>query len=159
MRVALHLAFVTILGSLAPQATAQEGTSASGAMSIGKFTVEFKHVYLVAVAVNGKPERRLIFSANDIGAGIGKCTTVSCATSDLKEGLELEIDAGVRMNLWAVANGQKVQHSDTAPRTNLTTTIDSGDMVAGTLAIDRSSIGGPKINVEFKAKLSKAYKG
>ena len=159
MRAALHIAVAAVIGSVVPLAAAQEGNSASGAMSIGKFTVELKHVYLVSAPVDGKPARRLIFSANDIGTGIGKCTTISCATYDLKEGLELEIDTGARMNLWAVANGQKVQHSDTAPRGNLTTTGDSGDTVAGTLAIDRSGIGGPKISVEFKAKQTKAFKG
>jgi len=159
MRVALHLAIAAIIGSVVPLVTAQEGNSASGTMLIGKLTVEFKHVYLVSAPVDGKPARRLIFSAKDIGTGIVKCATISCATNDLKEGLELEIDTGARMNLWAVANGQKVQHSDTAPRASLATSVDSGDTVAGTLAVDRSGIGGPKINVEFKAKLTKAFKG
>ena len=158
MRFALRLTGV-LLAAVATLTAAQEGNSASGGMSIGKFNVDFKHVYLVASPVDGKTARRLIFSASDLGAGIGKCATISCATNDLKEGLELEIDSGARMNLWAVANGQKVQHSDTSPRTNLTTTVDARNTVAGTLAIDRSGIGGPKINVEFKATLTKEFKG
>ena len=63
------------------------------------------------------------------------------------------------MNLWAVANGQKVQHSDTAVRSTMTANVDKPDAVAGTLAIDRSSIGGPKVNIDFKAGLTKAFKG
>lgn len=164
MRTTIRLAFAAALIALAPllstHAIAQEGNTASGSMTVSKYNVAFKHVYLVAAPADGKTARRLIFSATDIGAGIGKCTTISCATNDLKEGLELEIDApGGRMNLWAVANGQKVQHSDTAPRATLTTTADAPDAVAGTLAIDKSASGGPKINIEFKAKLTKAFKG
>ena len=63
------------------------------------------------------------------------------------------------MNIRPVANGQKVLPSDPEPRGNLNTTGDSDDEVDGTVAIDRSGIGGPKISVEFKAKLTKAFKG
>lgn len=49
-----------------------------------------------------------------------------------------------------------VQHSDTAVRSTLTATADKPDAVAGVLVIDRST--GPKINIEFKAKLTKAFK-
>jgi hypothetical protein len=163
MRTTFRFAFAAAVIALAPlvstSAAAQEGNTASGTMAVSKFNVAFKHVYLVAAPADGKTARRLIFSATDIGAGIAKCTTISCATNDLKEGLELEIDSPGRMNLWAVANGQKVQHSDTAPRDTLTTTTDAPDSVAGKLAIDKSASGGPKINIEFKAKLTKAFKG
>ena len=138
---------------------AQDANTASGTMIIGKHTVAIKYVYLVSAAEGAKKDRRLIFSAKDLAASIGKCTTISCTTNDLNEGLELELDSGERMNLWAVANGQKVQHSDTVVRSELAATADKPDAVSGVLAIDRSSIGGPKINIDFKAGLTKAFKG
>lgn len=137
---------------------AQDTNMASGAVIIGKHTVAIKYVYLVSATGGEHKGRRLIFSAKDLAASIGKCTTISCADNDLTEGLELELDSGERMNLWAVANGQMVQHSDTAVRSTLTATVDKPDAVAGVLVIDRSSIGGPKINIEFKARLTKAFK-
>lgn len=145
--------------TLSAAAFAQAGNNASGTMIIGKHSVTIRHVYLVSAAEGDKKGRRLIFSEKDISASIGKCPDISCATNDLTEGLELELDSGERMNLWAVANGQKVQHSDTAVRSTFTATANKADAVAGVLAIDRSNIGGPKINIEFKAGLTKAFKG
>lgn len=144
--------------SLSLNALAKDANTASGTMIIGKHNVVIKYVYLVSAAEGDTRGRRLIFSASDIGASIGKCTAISCATSDLNAGLELELDSDERMNLWAVANGQKVQHSDTAVRSTLKATVDQPDAVAGVLAIDRSDSGGPKINIEFKARLTKAFK-
>lgn len=144
--------------SLSLNAFAQDANTASGTMIIGKHKVAIKYVYLVSAAEGDNQGRRLIFSASDIGASIGKCTTISCATGDLDAGLKLELDSGERMNLWAVANGQKVQHSDTAVRSTLKATVDKPDAVAGVLAIDRSDSGGPKINIEFNARLTKAFK-
>ena len=144
--------------SLSINAFAQDANTASGTLIIGKHNVAIKHVYLVSAMQGDKKGRRLIFSAKDIAASIGKCTKISCATNDLNEGLELELDSGERLNLWAVANGQKVQHSDTAVRSTFTATADKPDEVAGVLAIDRSNIGGPKINIEFKARLTQSFK-
>lgn len=144
--------------SLSLNALAQDANTASGTMIIGKHKVAIKYVYLVSAAGGDNKGRRLIFSASDIAASIGKCSTISCATNDLNEGLELELDSGERMYLWAVANGQKVQHSDTAERSTFAATADKPDAVAGVLAFDRSNIGGPKINIEFKASLTKAFK-
>ena len=144
--------------SLSPNAIARDANTAIGTMIIGKHNVAIKFVYLVSAAEGEEQGRRLIFSASDLAASIAKCTTISCADNDLNEGLELELDSGERMNLWAVANDQRVQHSDTAERSTLTATADKPDAVAGVLAIDRSKIGGPKINIEFKASLTKAFK-
>ena len=156
----LFVLAVTALTLLSPlQTLAQETNTASGTMTIGKHNVAIKHVYLLSATDGTKKGRRLIFSASDLSAAIDKCKVISCATNDLNEGLELELDSGERLNLWAVANDQKTQHSDTAVRSTLMTTTDTADAVAGVLAIDRSGIGGPKINVEFKAKLTKAFKG
>ena len=142
--------------SLSPNALAQDANTASGTMIIGKHNVAIKYAYLVSAAEGDNKGRRLIFSASDIAASIGKCTTISCAGKGLNEGLELELDSGERMNLWAVANGQMVQHSDTAVRSTLTATANKPDAVGGVLTIDRSNI---KINIKFKAMLSKVFKG
>ena len=156
----LFVLAVTALSLLSPlQTLAQDANTASGTMTIGKFKVAIKHVYLVSATDGAKKSRSLIFSASDLSAAIGKCAKISCATNDLDEGLQLELDSGERMNLWAVANGQKTQHSDTAVRSTLKATTDTADAVAGVLTIDRSGIGGPKIDVEFKARLTKAFKG
>ncbi len=135
---------------------AQDANTASGTMVVGKHNVAIKYVYLVSAAEGDNKGRRLIFSASDIAASIGKCATISCAAKNLNEGFELELDSGVRMNLWAVANNQMAQHSDTVVRSMFTATADKPDAVAGKLAIDRPNI---KISVEFKAILTKAFKG
>ncbi len=145
--------------TLSINAFAQDANTANGTMIIGKHSVAIKHVYLVSAVAGDKKGRRLIFSAKDLAASIGKCANISCATNDLMEGLELELDSGERMNLWAVANDQKVQHSDTVVRSAFTATTDMPASVSGVLAIDRSAMGGPKINIEFKAGLTKAFKG
>ena len=144
--------------SLSLNVLAQDANTASGTMILGKHNVAIKYVYLVSAAGGNDKGRRLIFSAKDIAASIGKCTKISCASQGLDAGLELELDSGERMNLWAVANGQLVQNSNTAVRSTLKATVDKPDAVAGALAIDRSDIGGPKINIEFKAGLTKAFK-
>ncbi len=142
--------------ALSPDSFAQDTNTASGTVLLGKHTVAIKYVYLLSATGGENKGRRLIFSAKDIAASIGKCTTISCASKGLDAGLELELDSGERMNLWAVANGQMTQHSDTAVRSTLTTTVDKPDAVAGALVINRDT--GPKINIEFKARLTKAFK-
>ena len=144
--------------SLSLNALAQDANTAGGTMILGKHNVAIKYVYLVSAAQGDEQGRRLIFSASDIAASIAKCTTISCTNDDLNEGLELELDSGERMNLWAVANGQKAQYSYAVAHSTLTATADKPDFVAGVLAIDRSDSGGPKINIEFKARLTKAFK-
>ena len=141
--------------SLSLNALAQNANTASGTLIVGKHNVAIKYVYLVSATGGSHKGRRLIFSASDIAASIGKCTMISCAAKNLTEGFELELDSGERMNLWAVANNQMAQHSDTVVRSMFTATVDKPDAVAGVLAIDRSN---SKINVEFKAGLTKAFK-
>lgn len=153
------LLLLTLLSlSFSPNALAEDANTASGTIILGKHKVAIKYVYLVSATEGDNQGRRLIFSASDIGASIRKCTKISCAAKNLNEGLELELDSGERMNLWAVANDQMVQHSDTAPHSTLTATADKPDFVAGVLTIDRSESGGPKINIEFKARLTRAFK-
>ena len=141
--------------SLSLNVLAQDENTASGMMVVGKHKVTIKYVYMVSAAEGDNKGRRLIFSASDIAADIGKCTTISCTSKNLNEGFTLELDSPGRMNLWAVANNQMAQHSDTVVHSMLKTSVDKPDAVAGVLAIDRPNV---KINVEFKIRLTKTFK-
>ena len=79
-----------------------------------------KNVYLVKGpnSMDGKVIRRLIFTSVDLGAKIKACATMSCSDNDLREGLEVDLVAGPRMNYWFVGNDQRVQYSGTAQTGN-----------------------------------------
>ena len=55
-------------------------------------------------------------------------------------------------------NGQKIQYSGTEPRESLASTANDAKKVAGTLRFDKTSAGGPKVDVTFDAALVKDLK-
>ena len=126
----------------------------------GPIVINVANVYLVKGpdAVSGKTLRELVFAPVDIGAKVQSCATISCVSGNLNDGMTVDFDAGPRLNYWVVANGQKVQYSGTAkPDETLKLTADTADHLAGTLTIDDSKAGGPKVSIKFDAKTVKQF--
>ena len=153
---------LTVAGVLVSAAAGAE--PASGTINYqskaGTLAINAANVYLVKGpdAVSGKTVRQLIFSPADIGAKLQACTTMSCASGSVTEGMTVDFDVGPRLNYWVVGNGQKIQYSGTArPEATLKLTADTAQRLAGTLAIDDSAAGGAKVNVKFDAPVAKQY--
>lgn len=154
------LMLVTAATLLAPPASAD---SASGSVSyeskVGTIGVNVKNVYLVKGpdAMAGKSIRRLIFTSADLGARIKACATMSCSDNDLREGLEVNLDTGPRLTYWFVGHDQRVQYSGTAQPMTLKLATDTPQRLAGTLTIDDSAAGGPKVTIDFDATMLKEF--
>ncbi len=134
---------------------------AKGKMEHKGATVTLQFAYLVKGPDAMEPNkiiRKLILSATDIGAKIQACTTMSCADSDLSEGLSIEFDAGPRLNYWMVRNGARIQHSGTQRPEAFAAKTNYASHLAGKLAFDNASSQGPKVDVEFDAALLKEFK-
>ena len=112
--VALALAVsATLLSDGGAAAGDAKGTIAHRAR-----TVTLAHAYLVTGPDGLDPKktvRRIILSAKDLGAKVRACQTMSCADSELMEGLVIDIDGGPRLNYWMTVNNQLVQYSGTKP--------------------------------------------
>ena len=130
---------------------------AKGTLIYKTRTSSLKYAYLVKGpdAVSKKTIRRLILSASDLGAKISACKTLSCTDSDLNDGLSVNFDSGPRLNYWMVQNDQKIQYSGTLKPEVLKTTADDAKRIAGKLTFDDAGAGGPKVDVEFDATLTK----
>ena len=127
---------------------------------VAPIALKVANVYLVKGpdAASGKTIRQLIFTTADLGAKLKACTSMSCASGIVLEGMTVDFDAGPRLNYWVVGNGQKIQYSGTArPDETLKLTADTAERLAGVLTIDDSAAGGAKVNVNFDATLSIQY--
>jgi hypothetical protein len=137
--------------------------SASGTVTYqsksGPIVVNVKNVYLVKGpnSMDKKIIRRLIFTSADLGAKIKACAEMSCSDNDLREGLEVDLVGGPRMNYWFVGNDQRVQYSGTAPPELLKLTTDTPQRLAGKLSIDDSKAGGAKVAIDFDATMLKEF--
>jgi len=126
----------------------------------GAVVVNVAHVYLVTGpdAVSRKMMRELIFTSADIGAKLQACATISCASGNVTEGMTIDFDVSPRLNYWVVGNGQKIQYSGTAkPEATLKLNADTAQRLAGTLTVDDSAMGGPKVDVKFDATVVKQF--
>ena len=123
-------------------------------------TVTFAHAYLMKGPEmgNGPVIRRLVLSATDVSAALKSCENMMCSGGGIREGMTVDFDAGPRLHYWFVADGQTIQYSATADRAAAKLTTDSPTRLAGTLAIDATTAGGPKVEVEFDASLVKELK-
>ena len=133
---------------------------AKGTVAYKGRTIDVKHAYLVQTtdAMSNKPMRRLILAPKDIGGKINSCAKMSCVDGDLDEGIEFDFVDGPRLNYWLVMNGQKVQYSGTEPKESLASTANDAKKIAGTLKFDKTSAGGPKVDVTFDAPMVKELK-
>jgi hypothetical protein len=148
---------VTVGVVFAMSASLVSAGDAKGTLVYKTRTANLKYAYLVKGpdAVSKKTIRRLILSATDLSAKISACKTMSCTDSDLNDGLSLNFDSGPRLNYWMVQNDQKIQYSGTLKPEVLKTTADDAKRMAGKLTFDDAGAGGPKVDVEFDATLTK----
>jgi hypothetical protein len=154
MTAILSVALGVTCALSAPLAAAGD---AKGTLAYKTRTADLKYAYLVKGpdGVSKQTIRRLILSATDLGAKIAACKTMSCTDSDLNEGLSVNFDSGPRLNYWMVLNGQKIQYSGTLKPEVLKTTADDAKRIAGKLTFDDAGAGGPKVDIEFDATLTK----
>ena len=126
----------------------------------GPIVVNVTNVYMVKGPdeLSGKTIRQLIFTADDVDATLQHCSSMTCAGGNVMEGMTVDFDVGPRLNYWVAGNGQRVQYSGTVkPDESLKLTADTPGHLAGTLTIDDSAAGGPKVNIRFDAKTIKQF--
>jgi len=138
-------------------ATLAAAGDAKGTLVYKSRTSNLKYAYLVKGpdTVSKQPIRRLILSATDLSGKIMACRTMACTDSDLNDGLSVNFDSGPRLNYWMVQNDQKIQYSGTQKPEALTATSNDAKRIAGKLTFDDAGAGGPKVDVEFDAALTK----
>jgi hypothetical protein len=147
---------VTLLFAVAIASPAFAG-DAKGTVAYQGRTVNVKYAYFVQGKY--KPTaRRLILSTKDLSTIIAKCTSMSCTYIDLMEGTT----DGVTIDLeeWPAFAGYVTminvkQHSSITPTGSLVTKTNDAKKIAGSLKFDESGKGGPTVNVEFDAPLTK----
>lgn len=130
---------------------------AKGTVSYEGRTVNVKYAYFVKGTY--KPTaRRLVLSTKDLSTIIAKCKSMSCTYIDLMEGTT----DGVTVDLeeWPQFVGYVTmvnvkQYSSITPATSLVTKTNDAKKIAGSLKFDDGEKGGPKVNVEFDAPLTK----
>lgn len=152
MRAAAAIALLAL-------ATGAAAQSAKGTVAQSGKSATMKHAWLVVGPdrISNQTIRRVILSADDIGAKLVACKTMSCTTNDLKNGMTVDLDVPPRLLYWVVLNDQRVQYSGTEPPASLKTTTSDAKRVAGRLAIDKTASGGPKLDVEFDAPVVKTF--
>ena len=134
--------------------------AAKGTLSYKGTMVMLKHAYFIKGPDAVDPKRiirRLILSRDDLGATIQRCKTMSCADGGISEGMEVDFDAGPRLNYWIALNGGRLQYSGTAQPSVAKVVGDDAKRLAGTLSIDDSAASRPRLEVEFAATLLKEF--
>ncbi|HSV52055.1 MAG TPA: hypothetical protein VLJ57_08060 [Burkholderiaceae bacterium] len=140
--------------------SAHAADNASGTVTYKARSATFKYAYLIKGpdAVDPKVTiRELILTANDIGAKLNACKTMSCASGLVEEGMTVDFGAGPRLNYWLALNNQMVQYSGTAVPAVFTAKQNDAARLAGTLRIDAAAAGGPRVDVEFDVGLTKEF--
>jgi hypothetical protein len=158
-RIALTTGLVVSVWTMPAMTREGKGTVTLASKS-GPVVVTITHAYLMKGPdlVSGKPIRRIVLSSADVSAALEACANMSCSDGGIGEGLTIDLDAGPRLNFWAVGNDQRVQHSGTAAPDTLKLRTDTPQRVAGTWEFDGRSAGGPLVKVEFEAALVKEVK-
>ena len=142
-----------------PADGAPRSASAQGTIVYGGATRTIAYAFAVKGpdAVDEKKAiRRLVLSAIDVGPKIAACSTMACVDGSVTEGMEVDLDAGQRLNYWVALVGQRIQYSGTAIPEAFAATANDGRRIAGRLSIDDSAAGGPKIDATFDAAIGRA---
>jgi hypothetical protein len=157
--VALIFAFMT--GGIPANLAIAAENQVKGTLTYRTVSVTLKYAWLVKGPYErdpGKTIRRLILSANDIGAKLQACETMSCAGGQVTEGMTVDFDAPPRLGYWVALNGGKVQYSFGAMPEAFVARVDNAGRLAGKLVIDDVSAGGPKVDIEFDVTVFKEFK-
>lgn len=134
--------------------------TADGALAYKGRNAALKYAWLVSGPSDmepGKTVRRVILSATDISAKLQACKTFSCTDGEVTEGATLDFTGGPRINYWIAMNGQKVQYSGTARPEVFAAQADDPAHLAGKLAIDDTSAGGPRLDARFDVTRLKQF--
>jgi hypothetical protein len=156
--VALVWAGLLLAAAISPAAYAAD--TGSGSISYKGQTAALKYAWLVSGPSDmepGKTVRRLVMSTTDIGAKLQACATFSCTDGSVTDGMTVDFTGGPRLLYWIAMNGQKVQYSGTTQPQTFAGTNDPTHL-AGALAIDDVSAGGPKIDAKVDVTLIKEFK-
>jgi hypothetical protein len=141
------------------KATAADG-EAKGTLIYKGTTVTLQHAYFVKGpdAMDAKTMlKRLILSKDDLGSAIQACKTMNCVDRAIHEAMQVDFGAGPRLLYWITLNGDRVQYSGTAEPSAATFAGNDLKRLAGTLRLDDTSAGGPRVEVEFEAALLKEF--
>lgn len=133
---------------------------AKGTLVYKARTTALKYVFLVKgphFPDPSKTERKLIFSAKNIGAELQACTSMSCAKFLVREGMTVDFDVSPRLEYWLAVNGQKVQYSGAAMPDAFKAKVNDSTHLGGKLVIDDVAADGPKVDVEFNVSLFKQF--
>ena len=142
-----------------PTVAATEST-ATGTLSYRDVAIVLRHAYLIKGPDAVDPKliiRRLILSRDDLAGAISGCKTMSCVDGVMSEGVQVDFDAGPRLNYWVTLKGGLVQYSGTAQPSAAKVAGGDPGRLGGTLSIDDTPAGGPKLEVEFAATLLKEF--
>jgi hypothetical protein len=119
-------------------------------------TTTFTHAFLIKgpdVVDQKKILRRVLLTTSDIGAKLRACETMACVDDTFRVGLQVDWDAGPRLNYWLTLNDSLVQFSGTADPKAFTAKTSSPTHVSGKLSFDLLASSGPQVDVEFDAPL------
>lgn len=148
-----------------PFAIAAAFGTAKGTMVYTSKGKDIKTSFTYAFLVRGpdgldatKTVRRLLLTTTDIGAKLKACETMGCVDQAFAQGLQVDWDAGPRLNYWLTLSDQTVQFSGTADPKSFTPMENQDTRLAGRLSFDATFAGGPKVDVEFDASLVKEIK-
>jgi hypothetical protein len=140
---------------------AHAADTGSGKLDYKGRSAALKYAWLVTGPSDmapGKTVRRLILSASDIGAKLDACTTFSCTDAQVTEGATVDFTGGARIDYWIAMNGQKVQYSGSTRPESFAARANDAAHLAGRLAIDDASAGGPRLEAEFDVARLKDFK-
>jgi len=135
--------------------------TATGSINYKGQAIGLKYAWLVSGPSDmepGKTVRRLVMATSDIGAKLKSCAAFSCTDGSVTEGMTVDFTGGPRLNYWVVMNGQKIQYSGTARPDAFAPSADDSGHLAGRLAVDDTTAGGPKIDAQFDVTLIKEFK-
>ena len=120
-------------------------------------SIPMKYAYYVIGPddVGRKTIRRVILSSTDIGSKIAACKSMSCTEGEVREGMSIDLAGRGRIEYWIALNGQLVQYSGTEPAESLQITANEVARLAGKLKFDSTGAGGPRLDIEFDAPLTK----
>ena len=159
-----YLGFVFFVAALCARGSFTFGEDGSKGTLVYKgskktFSIDLKYAYFVTGPDSFDPDkkiRRLIFTSQNLEAKIKSCEVMNCIDPAI-EGIQVDLDAAHRILYWVNLNGQTVQYSGTAVLESVDLTTQAKDRLAGSLKIDDSGAGGPRVNVTFDVSLVKSF--
>jgi hypothetical protein len=153
------LACLTALAAFAAHAAAPATVSsgrAKGTLSYDGKTVTFQHAYIIKGTESGKKIRRLVLEGTDLRETVAAASYFSGA-SVLKEGIAIDLDLEEGLPYWMAINDGTQQISNVIDPKLFKATANDAKRIAGKLVFDATARGGPKVDVEFDAAVTREF--